>query len=725
MQFFEILSKYLNRYKKSIAFTLCLILISVTLPLPVVFNTESGSGEASLFDTTAVAGTNEDLMAAVYAHGKYTVTLRNAVYIDGGKDDGIMLTDREYTFAKPTDGSEPTGWMMLESYDGSTDFRATVTIDFGFIAADVNRFYLRAYRSSETGAEMPERIRFYISENGSDFELVGEGSTLTDVSVDSCAAVYGLKLKSGRRARYMRAVIDCKGGTSLWVNEVGSAAYGNMFSANDNGNDLFYDGQGLIYRINGEYAEIVGYETEPKGSHGAISPSTESFDKDVIKYTLGLGSDNEVQVISSLIGDGRPNFSGVPNKIEYIIIHNTGTTDESTDAARYNLRMHTSDSETGWHYTVDENVIYHSLADSVVGFHAGSSHNYKSIGIEICVNGAPSKSANSFIFKGEAYESWVENRFKKSLRNAAMLTAELLTRYGLTTDAVIQHYDVTEKNCPMWLRENNGKFVYDGTLWLEFLGYVEEYYKLLNGDSPIPLINPNGRVIIPDYITLKNGEVYPVTKLASDAFADKGDKLTEITFGKMIDTIPLSCFDGSTFIEKLQISEGNLHYKIENNKLLQADGQLIFDPEAVTDKKPTPSDDCELDIREIDNRYFIFGGNESLTLRELASEYGATSFSAVSMYGSAIKEDEVPGTGAILNFDGARLYLVLIGDADGNAIIDQFDYILVKRTYYNTFVPISRQFYAMTVNDGQTISVYDILLIRRHYLGTYDLFSKN
>ena len=724
MQFLEKSLKLLNKYRAIVAFVLCIVLICAFLPLPSVFNAGVEIEKEANFGTTAVAGTNEELMAAVYAYSKYSVTLRNAVYVDGGKDDGVMLTDREYTFAKPTDGSKPQGWMMVESYDGETDFRATITSDFGFLASDVNHFYLRAYRSSEAGAEMPDRIRFYISENGQDFELVGEGSTLTDVSVDNCAAVYGLKLKSGRRARYMRAVIDCKGGNALWINEVGAAAYGNMFTANDFGNGLFYDGQGLIYRINDGKAEIVGYETESTGAHGEIAPSTESFDKDGIKYTLGVGSDNEVQVISSLIGEGRPNYSGVPNKIEYIVIHNTGTTEESTDAARYNLRMHTSDAETGWHYTVDENLIYHSLADSVVGFHAGSSHNYKSIGIEICVNGAPTKSSNSFIFKGEAYEEWVETRFKKSLRNAAVLTAELLTRYGLTTDAVIQHYDVTEKNCPLWLRESDGKFVYEGTLWLEFMSYVEEYYKLLNGENPIPQMNPDGRVTIPDYITLKDGEVYPVTAISTDAFADKGEGLTEITIGKMITTIPLSCFDGSDCIEALKVTEGSLSYKVLDNKLYTSDDSLVFDPSAIVANSPNPKDNSRLDIREIDSRYYLFCGNESLTLSEIASEYGAEEYRAVTMYGVEVKPDEIPGTGTILNLDGARIYLVLIGDADGNAQVDQFDYILVKRTYYKTFIPITRQVYAMAVNDGETVSVYDYLLIRRHYLGTYNLFAK-
>lgn len=723
MQFFDKAITYTAKYGKGIALLLCIVMIALVLPLPAVYNTSGGS-DSYPFVETAVAGSNEDLMAAVYAYGEYDITLRNAVYCDGGRDDGVMLTDREYTFAKPTDGSDPTGWVMIKSYDGETDFRATVTVDIGYLAKDVNRFYLRAYRSSTVGSEMPTRIRYYVSEDGDDFELVGEGSTLTDVTADNCAAVYGLKLKTARTARFVRAVIDCDGAYSLWINEFGAAAYGNMFRANGDGSRLLRDGQGLVYRINGESAEVVGYETEKLCGTGELAPSTVSFDTNEIRYTLGNGSDNEVQVISSFIGDGRPNFSGVPNKIEYIVIHNTGTTEEVTDAARYNLRMHTTDGETGWHYTVDDSRIYHSLADSVVGFHAGSSHNYCSIGIEICVNGAPTKSANNFIFTGDKYDEWVDTRFRKSLKNAAVLVAELLTRYGLSTDAVIQHYDVTEKNCPLWLREKDGKFVYDGTLWLEFMGYVEEYYELLNGESPIPAINPNGRVVIPDYVTLSDGEVYPVTSIAPDAFVDKGELLTQITIGKSIESIPLSCFDGSDFIERIEVVEGNTCYRVENNLLLSIDGELIFDPEAAVSNEISPKDDCVLDIRELDGRNYIFCLDENYTLSEIAEEYGADSYSAVSMYGERITASDIPGTGTVLNFDGARLYLVLIGDADGNALVDQYDYILVKRSYLGTFSPLTRQTLAMKVSGSDEISVYDYLLIRRHFLGTYDLFKK-
>lgn len=698
---------------------LCLILAAVLSF--VVFIGAVGS-ESGTFDETAVAGMTEEALTAVYAYGGYTVSLRNAEYVSGGRDDGKMLTDMKYTTAKPKDGSETEGWVMIKSYNNSADFRATVTIDFGFYAKDITRFYLRAFRSTELFAEMPERIRFYISEDGESFTYMGYGSTMTDLSVDNSAAVYGLTLKNGVNARYMRAVIDCAGGNcALWLNEVGAAAVGKLFSANSDGSGTFYDSQGLIYRITDGCAEVIGFETEAYGDYGELIPSGESFNESGKTYKLGIGSDNEVTVISDFIGEGRPNYSGVPNNIRYIVIHNTGTTEENTDAERYNLRMHTTDGETGWHYTVDENVIYHSLADSIVGWHAGSSHNYESIGIEICVNGAPKKSSNSFIFSGEIYEEWVETRFKKTLRNTAVLVAELLTRYGLSTDAVIQHYDVTEKNCPLWLREKDGKFVYEGTLWLEFMSYVEEYYELYNGTSDKPVIRPESNIVIPDYITVNGGDVYPVTAIGKDVFVGKDGKLFSLEIGKMIETVAEGCFDGSDSLEKVTVTEGGNFSVDENGIVSGADGNIIFDPDARINIQPSPKSDCTLDIRYVSGRYYIFCIETPFTLTELADNYGAAEASAFTSDGKDLAGDDIAGTGTVVNLDGARLYIVVRGDANGDACIDQYDYILAKRTYLNNYSPANCQFLAMAVNGGEKVTVYDYILIKRHFMGTLDL----
>ncbi len=681
----------------------------------------SAQNPAETDKKTVCAGYSEEMLTAVYAHASYKISLRNASYVSGGEDDGKMLTDRIYTNAKPQNDRDKTeGWVMLESYDGITDYRVTVTVDIGFYAKSLVRFYLRAFRGEALGAEMPERIRFYISENGEDFELLGEGSTMTDISVNNSAAVYSLTLDNAKNARYFRAVIDCKAGKALWLNEVGAAAYANVAQINGSSEGTFTDNDGFIYRINGDEAEIIGIENKTS-EKTAIQPSAQSFNADNVTYTLGKGSGNEVKVIADFIAEDRPNYSGVPNNIQYIVIHNTGTTEEDTDAERYNHRMHVTTEETSWHYTVDDNKIYHSLADSIVGWHAGSSHNYCSIGIEICTNGAPKRSSGAFVFSGDTYEQWVENRFKKSLRNAAVLVAELLTRYGLSTNAVIQHYDVTEKNCPLWLREKDGKYVYEGTLWVEFMGYVEEYYQMLNGKTSSPATNIKRNAVIPDYVATNEGEVYPVTRICEDAFVDMTDVIDTLKLGKMINAIEKSCFDG-TLLENITVAEGNGNFVANNGILLTREGEILYNPAEVKSVVPNPAENSTLDIREKDGRYYLFT-NGKITLSDIAKEYGADEFSARTINGNELKENEIPATGAVLNFDAARLYVIIPGDANGDREIDQYDYILVKRTYMGTFSPQKRQLLAMTVSGEDAVCVYDYVLVKRHALGTYNLLK--
>ncbi|MBO5870035.1 MAG: N-acetylmuramoyl-L-alanine amidase, partial [Clostridia bacterium] len=582
--------------------------------------------------TTVETGSTQELMTAVSAHCDYKVVMVNGEYSADGVDDGKMLTDLVFSYAKTLDtGKKGAGWVRMKSKNGS-DYTATVTLDLGFLSKDICRLYVRAYRNSQFKCEMPKKISFYVSSDGYSFYYMGVPTTKTDVSEDNSSAEYILDLDTKTEARYIRAVMECNGSNELWINEVGAAAIGNTFSANYDASGLIRDYQGLVYRINNGVAEVFAMESEPIGKYGELTPSKLSFDADDKTYYLGIGSDNEVKVTSDFIGMDKINYSGIPNNIQYIVIHNTATVEEETTAERYNQRMHNMGGESSWHYTVDDKEIYHSLTDSIAGFHAGPMQNYQSIGIEICVNGAPRQSANNFILSGAAYDSWVENRFRKSMKNAAVLTAELLTRYGLSTDAVIQHYDVTHKDCPLWMRANNG------ALWKEFLGYVEEYYKLFNGTSPTPVIRPQSNIVIPDYIRLNNGDIYPVSIITDDAFADRSEILKSVYLGKYITYVAQGCFNGNPLLERIIISSENDNFVTKDGCLIyDNDENLIFNPEEMPCySEPNPKSDCTLDIREINGKNYIFDKGFGKTVGYYSDNYGAKDVSAVNFNGTKL-----------------------------------------------------------------------------------------
>jgi hypothetical protein len=126
---------------------------------------------------------------------------------------------------------------------------------------------------------------------------------------------------------------------------------------------------------------------------------------------------------------------------KYIIYHDTGN-----NIAGANARMHTRYMRSGdnsrarsWHYTVDDSGIWQTIPDNEVAWHGDCYESYAySIGIETCVN----RDNDLFLI-------W---------QRTAKLIAYLLDVYGLTPDAVKQHYEIMElagiagKDCPQTLR---------------------------------------------------------------------------------------------------------------------------------------------------------------------------------------------------------------------------------------------------------------------------------
>ncbi|OIS75914.1 N-acetylmuramoyl-L-alanine amidase [Bacillus licheniformis] len=92
------------------------------------------------------------------------------------------------------------------------------------------------------------------------------------------------------------------------------------------------------------------------------------------------------------------------------------------------------------HYFVDRKEAQHIIPENEVAYHAHDQNrcyvsflkpnaNTTAIGVEMCVEK-----------DGKIHSETVQN--------AAELVADLCKRYGLSTDKIVRHYDVTNKNCP-------------------------------------------------------------------------------------------------------------------------------------------------------------------------------------------------------------------------------------------------------------------------------------
>lgn len=145
-----------------------------------------------------------------------------------------------------------------------------------------------------------------------------------------------------------------------------------------------------------------------------------------------------VPLYMQMIPYGAPGRPGMQREVKYIVIHETANEAKGADAenhARYLSQV--QDTDTSWHYTVDDHEIWQQLPDEEVGWHAGDQQtpdggNMCGIGVELCVNS--------------------DGDFTRTMQNGAKLTAHLLLEHGLELSAVRQHCDFSGKDCPHIIR---------------------------------------------------------------------------------------------------------------------------------------------------------------------------------------------------------------------------------------------------------------------------------
>jgi N-acetylmuramoyl-L-alanine amidase len=174
-----------------------------------------------------------------------------------------------------------------------------------------------------------------------------------------------------------------------------------------------------------------------------------------------------IKITELLISKNRP-YKKLKS-LKAIVIHWTANTNRGANALA-NVRYFNSDQyltkskgekvkiSASAHYVVDDKQIIHCIPDDEVGYHVGSKSGYKKlvyteigvprsgrpndymIGIEMCVN--------------------ADNYFAITRQNTIDLTKHLLKEHNLTTANVFRHYDITGKDCP--------KMMLDEEIWQQF-----------------------------------------------------------------------------------------------------------------------------------------------------------------------------------------------------------------------------------------------------------------
>lgn len=149
--------------------------------------------------------------------------------------------------------------------------------------------------------------------------------------------------------------------------------------------------------------------------------------------------------------------AGRTQPVRYIVLHYTANNgDTAKNNCDYCHRV--GGLQASAHYFCDEHGTMQSVRECDTAWHCGARaywhpecRNANSIGIEMC---SRKRADGSYYIKPE------------TVANAATLAKDIMQRYGIDTEHVVRHYDVTGKRCPM-------PWVDDPAQWTAFLAMLK------------------------------------------------------------------------------------------------------------------------------------------------------------------------------------------------------------------------------------------------------------
>ena len=176
--------------------------------------------------------------------------------------------------------------------------------------------------------------------------------------------------------------------------------------------------------------------------------------------------------------------AGRTQPVRYIVMHYTAN---NGDTARNNCDYYhrVGGLQASAHYFVDEHGAMQSVREGDTAWHCGAEagrrywhpecRNANSIGIEMC---SRKRADGSYYILPE------------TVANAAALAREIMQRYGIDTEHVVRHYDVTGKRCPM-------PWADDPAQWTAFLAMLTPEHP--NEEEEGPMTRYNKIDDVPDW----------------------------------------------------------------------------------------------------------------------------------------------------------------------------------------------------------------------------------
>jgi hypothetical protein len=119
---------------------------------------------------------------------------------------------------------------------------------------------------------------------------------------------------------------------------------------------------------------------------------------------------------------------------------------------------------------------------------------------------------------------------------------------------------------------------------------------------------------------------------------------------------------------------------------------------------------------------------ENTTVNNLLKQFENEVLEVVDGKGTVISGSSLVGTGAKINlYENGKLLdsvtVVILGDTDGNGIIDTTDIVRVKAAFLGTFNLNAAEYIAADVDKNGIIDTTDYMRVKSHFLDSYDLYE--
>jgi hypothetical protein len=137
---------------------------------------------------------------------------------------------------------------------------------------------------------------------------------------------------------------------------------------------------------------------------------------------------------------------------------------------------------------------------------------------------------------------------------------------------------------------------------------------------------------------------------------------------------------------------------------------------------PTNSSKYAIDKKMVSN----IAANTSVAA--LLTQFQNETLEVVDNKGKVLSGSALVGTGAKINlYENNKLIdsvtVVILGDVDGNGIVDTTDVVRVKAAFLGTFTLSDAETLAADVDKSGVIDTTDYMRVKSHFLGTYDLYA--